>query len=354
MALYNLPVRRAVLRMKPHVAAPEGRYGKLRLDLNENTRGCSPAVLRALRRLSAQQVAMYPEYERVTARLARASGVRPAEFHLTNGGDDALRLVYDVFVDAGSTVLFPEPTFPVYRIFAELFGARVLTPRFDAEMNFPVAELLAALRRHPRVLFLANPNNPTGNLIPPADLHRILRAARRTAVVVDEAYVEFSGWSAASWIRRYPHLIVARTYSKASGLAGLRLGCLIARPAVTELFRRVAPVFNVNTAALAAGEAAARDAVAVRRYAAEVRRARSEFEKVLTRLAYRWFPSAGNFLLVDFGARGPEMLRRLAPEGILLSDRSREFRRPGMVRVSITTRAEMRRLAAALERLARK
>jgi histidinol-phosphate aminotransferase len=92
----------------------------------------------------------------------------------------------------------------------------------------------------------------------------------------------------------------------------------------------------------------------VRRYAAEVRRARSEFEKVLTRLGHRWFPSAGNFLLVDFGARGPEMLRRLAREGILLSDRSREFRRPGMVRVSITTRAEMRRLAAAVQRLARK
>ena len=353
MSLRGLPVRRSVLRMNPYVGSPEGRAGKLRLDLNENTRGCSPAVLQALRRLSAKQVAMYPEYERVTARLARASAVRPEEFHLTNGGDDALRLIYDVFVDAGSTVLFPEPTFPVYRIFAGLYGARVITPRFDAEMKFPVAGLLAGLRRRPRVLFLANPNNPTGNLLPQSDLRRILRAARGTAAVVDEAYVEFSGWSAASWIRRYPHLIVARTYSKASGLAGLRLGCLIARPEVIELFRRVAPVYNVNTAALVAAVAAARDKAAVRRYVAEVRRARSEFAAALTRLGYRWFPSVANFLLVDFGARGPEILRRLAREGILLRDRSREFGRPGMARVSIGTRAQMRRLAAALKRLSR-
>ncbi len=353
MALRGLPVRRSVLRMKPLPPPLEGRFLKLRLDLNENTVGCSPAVTRALRGLSAKQIAMYPEYRRITARLARAARVRPEEMHLTNGGDDALRLVFDVFVDAGSAVLFPEPTFPMYRMFAELFGARMITPRFDAEMRFPVAELIAALRRRPRVLFLANPNNPTGNLIAPADLRRILRAARGTIVVVDEAYVEFSGWSAAPWIRRYPYLIVARTYSKASGLAGLRLGCLIARAEITELFRRVAPPFNVNAAALVAADAAARDAAAVRRYVVEIRRARSEFEKSLRRLGYRSFPSVANFVLADFGPRGLEIVRRLNREGILLRGRSKEFGRPGIVRVTIGTRREMRRLVAALKRLER-
>ncbi len=352
MSLQGLPVRRAVLRMKPYTAPPEDRADKLRLDLNENTIGCSPAVTRALRGLSRQEIAMYPEYARITRKLACASRVRPEEFTLTNGGDDTLRLVFDVFVDAGNTILFPEPTFPMYRVYSELYGARVITPRFDAGMNFPVKELLAALRRKPAVLFLANPNNPTGNLLAPADLRRILRAARRTAVVVDEAYVEFSGWSAAPWIRRYPNLIVARTYSKASGLAGLRLGCLIARREIAELFRRVAPPFNVNLAALVAGEAAARDVAAVRRYVAEVRRARREFERALRRMGFRSLPSVANFLLVDFGPRGPEILRRLARQGILLRDRSAEFGRPGMARVSIGTRHEMRRVAAELKKFA--
>jgi histidinol-phosphate aminotransferase len=351
MSLRGLPVRRAVLRMRSQTPSLEGRAWKVRLDLNENTLGCSPAVLRALRRLSPRQIAMYPEYGRTTAFLARAAGIRPEEMHLTNGGDDALRILYDVFVDPRSAVLFPEPTFPMYRIFAEVYGARIMAPRFDAAMQFPLAEILAALRRRPRILFLANPNNPTGNLLRPAELRRILRTARRTVVVVDEAYVEFSGWTAAPWIRRYANLVVARTYSKAAGLAGLRLGCLIARPDLVHLFRRVSPPFNVNTAALVAAEAAARHPAAVRRYVAEVRRARAEFEKHLARLGYRSFPSAANFLLVDFGPRGPEIVGLLKKRGILLRGLSAAFGRPGMVRVSVGTRREMRRLVTALQEL---
>ena len=347
-----LPVRRAVLRMGPYVPPQENRLGNLRLDFNENTIGCSPAVTRALRGLSPQQVAMYPEYIRATSRLARAIGVRAEELVLTNGGDDALRLLFDVFVDEGETVVFPEPTFPMYRFYAEMYGAQIAAPRFDAEMRFPVKEIVAALRRRPSVVFLANPNNPTGTLLEPSDLQRILRAATHSVVAVDEAYFEFSGWSAAPWLRRFPHLVVARTFSKATGLAGLRLGCLIARKSVAELFRKVAPPFNVNIAALVGAEAAARDRRSVRRYVGEVRRARAEFARAVAELGYRPFTSAANFLLVDFGPVGPELVRRLARKGILLRDRSEEFGRPGPVRVSIGTRRQMRRLARAIAEFA--
>ena len=124
--------------------------------------------------------------------------MRAEELVLTNGGDDALRLLFDVFVDEGETVVFPEPTFPMYRFYAEMYGARIAAPRFDAEMRFPVKEIVAALRRRPSVVFLANPNNPTGTLLEPSDLRRILLAATHTVVTVDEAYFEFSGWSAAN------------------------------------------------------------------------------------------------------------------------------------------------------------
>ena len=345
-----LPVRRAVRRMRPYVPPQEDRAGKLRLDFNENTVGCSRAVTRALGKLSPQQIAMYPEYVRVTARLARAIGVRSEELVLTNGGDDALRILFDVFVDPGDTVVSPEPTFPMYRFYSELYGARVVAPRFDAEMKFPVVEILSALRRKPSALFLANPNNPTGTLLHQGELSRILRAAKRTVVVVDEAYYEFSGWSAAPWLRRYPHLVIARTFSKATGLAGLRLGCLIARKELAGLFRKVAPPFNVNAAALVAAEAAVKDRTAIRRYVEEVCRAKEEFERGLALLGYRSFQSAANFVLVDFGSRGPAMVRRLEHVGILLRDRSEEFGRPGLVRVSIGTRKEMRRLVAAIKK----
>jgi histidinol-phosphate aminotransferase len=121
----QLPLRKAILERRTYEAPAEGRKGKVRLDFNENTAGCSPAVIRALRQMSAEQLAMYPEYEKGAERLARYFGVRSQELLLTNGGDDALRVFFDTFVDPGSSILICEPTFPMYRYYAEIFGARV-------------------------------------------------------------------------------------------------------------------------------------------------------------------------------------------------------------------------------------
>src|SRR3979409_2695252 len=125
MKLPKIPVRRAVLAMAPYGAPEEGRARKLRLDFNENTVGCSPAVLRALSCMTAQEMAIYPEYQETTKRLPRFFRVRPAEMHTTNGTDDALHLIADTFLEPGSSVLVVEPTFDMYRFFAELAGARV-------------------------------------------------------------------------------------------------------------------------------------------------------------------------------------------------------------------------------------
>ena len=156
----RLPVRDAILKRKTYEAPSEGRAGKIRLDFNENTAGCGPEVLRALAKLTPQQFAMYPEYEKSTARIARHFGVRPDELLLTNGGDDALRVFFDTFVEPRSHILICEPTFPMYRYYAEIAGARVEVCRYDKQQRFPLAEILAALRKTPRVFFLANPNNP--------------------------------------------------------------------------------------------------------------------------------------------------------------------------------------------------
>src|SRR6202790_5016318 len=161
-----IPIRKAVLGLAPYNAPEEGRAKKLRLDFNENTVGCSPAVLRALSRITAQQMAIYPEYQATTKQLARFFRVQPQEIHLTNGIDDALHLIADTFIDVDDTVLIAEPTFDMYRFFSELAGARIIALRYDDEMKFPVADVLDELHgsasAKPRVLFLANPNNPTG------------------------------------------------------------------------------------------------------------------------------------------------------------------------------------------------
>jgi histidinol-phosphate aminotransferase len=346
-----IPVRPAVERMGSAHTPIEGRAGKLRLDFNENTVGCSPRVRAALARVTREQVATYPEYEVMRRRLARFFRVAPEELLLANGADDALRLIADAFLEPRARVLVVDPTFPMYHFYGALAGARLVRLRYDAEMRFPLDGVIRALRSSPRVFFLANPNNPTGTQVTAPQLRAVLAAAKRTLVVVDEAYAEFSGVSALRWIRRYPNLVVVRTFSKAAGLAGLRIGCLLANRSLVAMIRKTQAPFTVNSLAMIAAKAAIRDSAYLRRYVREVRLARQELSRALARLEIKTFPSGANFLLADFGRRAPALLRALKRRGILLRDRTADFGRPGYARITVGTRAQMRRLVRALERL---
>jgi histidinol-phosphate aminotransferase len=337
----RLPARKTILERETYEAPAEGRRGKIRLDFNENTTGCSAAGLAALRGLSGKELAMYPEYEAPTKVLARYFRVKPAELVLTNGGDDALRVFFDTFVEAGSHILICEPTFPMYRYYAEIAGARVEALRYSREMEFPLESVLKALRRKPRVFFLANPNNPTGTFVGKTIIEKILQAASRTAVVLDEAYSEFSRVTVVPWISRHPNLFIAKTFSKAAGLAGLRLGAVIARRDSLALVRRALPPFPVNAAALAASVAAVRERSTIERYIRETKRLREWFGAELTLRNVRAYPSAGNFLLADFGGIGPAVFRRLARNGILIRERSKDLG-PGFARITIGTQKELR------------
>ena len=347
-----IPVRKAVLGLAPYNAPKEGRGGKLRLDFNENTVGCSPAVLRALSRMTAKEMAIYPEYQRTAKRLARFFGVRPAELHLTNGIDDALHLISDTFIEDGDSVLIAEPTFDMYRFFAELAGARVNALRYGDEMGFPVEAVIGALKLPPelcpRVLYIANPNNPTGTLVRRDELRKIMSAAKHTLVLVDEAYFDFSGLTILPWIRRYSNLLVARTFSKSAGLAALRVGCLFGKPEILSIMRRASTPYPVNSAALVAAEAAVRDPRFLRNYTKEVLQSRAILEKGLVRLGAKIYRSSANFVLADFGPAAPLLVRALERKGILIRAR-RDFSRVGFVRISAGTRADTRKLLRAME-----
>jgi len=345
----RLPVRKAILQRKTYEAPAEGRLNKMRLDFNENTSGCGPAVLRALRKLTPQQVAMYPEYAAPTRRIAAHFGISEHELLLTNGGDDALRVFFDAFVEPHNHILICEPTFPMYRYYAEIAGARIETLRYGSEMEFPLDEFVSALRKKTAVVFIANPNNPTGTLLPPAAIQKILLAATSTVVVIDEAYAEFSEVTVLPWIRKYPNLFVTRTFSKAAGLAGLRLGSAMACRESIALLRRAMPPFPVNIAALVAAEAAVQERNAIRKYVQQTREIREWFAGELAQLGVRTFPSAGNFLLADFGSQGPLLFKKLAAQGILVRERSKDIG-PGFVRISIGTESEMKRLVKVIQR----
>jgi histidinol-phosphate aminotransferase len=342
-------VRRAVQRMRPYNPPLEGRTDKLRLDFNENPIGCSPAVRRALAKLSAASISAYPEQETVRRKAARHFGVRADELLLTNGTDEALSLIVNTFVEAGDTVLLVEPTYAMYRFYAELAGARIAAPRYDGEMRFTWDNVLTELRKRPRVFFLPNPNSPTGSLLSKAELRRILNAAARTMVVIDEAYFEFSGVTVIPWIRRYGNLIVTRTFSKTAGLAGLRLGCIFTNRELAATMRKAQSPYPVNAAALVAAEAAMADRAFIARTVREVKRSRGEFARGMAALGVKCFPSAGNFVLAYFGSPTKRIVTTLGRRGILVRDRSSDFGGEGYARVTLGTPAQTRRLLRELK-----
>jgi histidinol-phosphate aminotransferase len=346
-----IPVRSAIARMRPYHPPLEGRDGKLRLDFNENTIGCSPLVRKAIRNLSSTSVSMYPEQESVRRELATYFGVHAEGLLLTNGTDEALHLIVDTFVEPDDTVVLVEPTFAMYRFYSELAGARIQALRYDSAMRFPMNAMLAALRKEPRVFFLANPNNPTGSVLRRAELRCVLKAAVKTLVVVDEAYFEFSGITILPWIRRHNNLVVTRTFSKAAGLAGLRLGCIFANCAIAEHFRKGQSPYPVNVAALVAAHATIRDRQFLRGTLREFRRSRKELERGLTKLGVPFFPSAANFVLLFLGARAKEVVASLAREGTLIRDRSSDFGGAGYVRITFGTLSQTRRVLRQLQEI---
>ena len=343
--------RKAVERLQKYRPPLEGRAGKLRLDFNENTVGCAPGVVRALRRaLSTDWLSRYPEYEEGRAVLAEYFGVSKDEMLISNGVDDAIKLICDTFVDPGDKLVVPAPTFPIYQFFQSVAGGRTALVRYDEDLRLPVERILDAINSRTRWVALANPNNPTGTIIPKGDLRVILEAAPRTLVLVDEAYFDFSGSTVLGWIRKYPNLAVSRTFSKAFGLAGLRIGFLFAHRELTGLMRRTHAVFAVNSLAVACALEAIRHQDYVRRYARMVQTNRALLCRRLDRMGVTYAPSAANFVFIRVGPKAPEIARRLREQDILVRDWSYDPHLKGYLRITIGTGAQTRRLIEEFER----
>jgi histidinol-phosphate aminotransferase len=350
-AATRLTPRPAVQKMAPYSPPTGGRAGKLRLDFNENTVGCSPRVIDFLReKLSADTLPVYPEYAEALRELSAFFGVAPGELLLTNGTDEAIQVLINTYVDDGDDVLLLHPSYAMYRFYAELAGAEVRELAYRAEdLAFPLEEFLAAIRPETRAILIANPNNPTGTGIDLDAVRRILEAAPHAAVLIDEAYFEFSGVTALGWIREYPNLFVSRTFSKVYGMAAMRCGCLFSDAENVRWMHKAQSPYSVNMLAALAARAAVRDGEYVANYVKEILAARDVACAGLRRLGIRFYPSRANFVLFYAGDRAIPIRDALREKGVLVRDRSYEI--AGCVRVTIGTRAQIERFLAELEKL---
>jgi len=343
--------RPAVLSMQPYSPPTAGRLGKLRLDFNENTIGCSPYVISALRqKLETGRLAVYPEYGDAREAIARYFRVEPAQFLFTNGTDEAIQVFVNTYIDAGQEVVLLKPSYAMYRFYAEVAAARLKEVAYPhASMEFPLQEVLDAITPETRAVLLANPNNPTGTVISLLAIERILHRARRAVVMVDEAYYEFSGVTALTEIARVPNLFVSRTFSKVFGMAAMRLGCLFSHQANIAFLHKAQSPYSVNSVAVLAAQAAVEDTAYIQSYVAEVLAARELLCLGLEKLGVGYVPSSANFVLARFGDRAIEVRDALRGQGILVRDRSYEA--PGCVRITVGTREQTRRLLEALEKI---
>lgn len=339
--------REAVLSL-PTYHPPLARRTGLRLDFNENTAGCSPRVLETLRTLDPEQLTRYPERNPVEAVVSRHLQVEPDEVLLTNGIDEGLHLLCETYLEAGDEVLISVPTFAMYDLFAAATGADVIKVSAGPDFAFPFEQLRNRISEKTRLIAVANPNNPTGAFVAPELLIELARLAPWAAILVDEAYFEFCGETMLPGWRDLPNLFVARTFSKAYGLAGLRVGVLLGHRDALAAVRRVVSPYSVNGVALACLPAALADQEYVTQYVEQVRQGRLELQKRLQEWDIPFWESQANFVLIYLGAKHLDFVQKIRARGILVRDRSSDPGCAGCVRITIGTLDHTRQLLSAL------
>ena len=327
----------------------------VKLASNENPLGPSPRAVEAAQAALAE-MARYPDGNGFALKRALAARlcVAPDQITLGNGSNDVLDLVARAFATPRDEVVFSQYAFAVYPIATRAVGARaVVTPARD--FGHDLGAMRGAVGPRTRVVFVANPNNPTGTWNDARSLEVFLQALPDHVIaVVDEAYQEYVGEpdypDCVPWVARYPNLVVTRTFSKAYGLAGLRVGYAVSRPEVADLLNRVRHPFNVNSVALAAAEAALGDDDHLARAVALNRAGLAMLTAAFDRLGLAYIPSVGNFVSVHVGAPAAPIYDALLREGVIVRPVD-NYGMPDHLRVTVGLEAENQRFVAALEKV---
>jgi histidinol-phosphate aminotransferase len=326
----------------------------LRLHLNENTAGCSPAVIEAIRALTREQIAEYPDYEAVNDAAAARLNTSADSLLLTNGLDEGILVASMVALRAtggeaeGIVVV---PAFDMYAACTDALGGRVIQVPLGVGFEFPLQRVLAAITERTRIVWLTNPNNPTGQSIARESIARIASAAPHAIVFVDEAYADFGGSTLIgdSLLRQHAKMIVGRTFAKAYGLAGIRAGAVIGDPNTIRALRRVAPPYSLNVCAAAALPPAFRDRGYYDWYVDQVAQSREMLYDGLGRLGVRYWRSDANFVLAKFEGGSAAIAAALATRGVHVRDRSNDPGCENCLRVTAGVVEHTRQFLAALE-----
>lgn len=337
------------------VARELGINDIVKLASNENPRGPGAKVQQAIAE-AATELSRYPDGGgfALKARLSEKIGVEASQLTLGNGSNDVLDLIARVVLEPGAQAIIAEHSFVVYRLAVTCCGGDLVTvPARDYGAD--LVGMLAAVTDATRLIFIANPNNPTGTRTPGSELLPFLQAVpEHVWVVLDEAYLEYvedeDHVNGATLLAQFPNLIVTRTFSKVYGLAAVRFGYGASSPAFADLLNRARQPFNVNSLAMAASLAALEDDDYVKESVALNRAGMTQMTEGLTRLGYDFIPSAGNFVAFNCAEPGQDLFQRLLQEGVIVRAIG-EYGLPNHVRVSIGLESENERFLSVLAKV---
>lgn len=334
-----------------------GVTGAIKLASNENALGPSPRALAAAREALAD-IHRYPDGNGFVLKsaLAKKHGVKPECLTLGNGSNDILEFLARAFVLPENEVIFSEHAFAVYPIVTRAVGAKAVITRAKY-WGHDLAAMRAAVNARTRLVFIANPNNPTGTWLKVDELESFVRdLPAHVLVAVDEAYFDYVEEreypNTIAWCAKYPNLVTARTFSKAYGLAGLRVGYGISSPAVADVLNRVRQPFNVNSVALAAASAALDDTAHVARAVQTNHDGMRQLIEAFKELGLEYIPSVGNFICVDFKKPASGLYEAFLRQGVIVRPVA-NYGMPNHLRITVGMPEENRRFIEALRKIVR-
>jgi len=345
-----IPPKESIKSIKEYNPPKFVRKGFVRLDCNENVIGCSEKVLKRIKEIDGEDLSIYPNYTGLSEKVAEYSKVDPNEVLVTNASDDAIKLVFDCFIEKNDEAIILDPTFAVYELFLGTIGAKIKKVQYESDLSFPTKKVIEEITPKTKMVVLCNPNNPTGTIISRKEIILVLEKAKSAVVLVDEAYFEFSKETCSGLIKKYDNLIITRTFSKAFGLAGIRAGYIISDNENIKNLKKIYGPYNVNYFAKIGIEAAIEDKSFAENYSKEVMQNKEKLKKELTKLEIKVYPSKANFLLAKFS--NPKSIKeKLMEKKILIRDVTSYTLLEKCLRISIGTKEKARLLTNALKEI---
>ena len=296
------------------------RHKKIRLDKNERVTQFEGNFFRKLiSEITSEKISSYPEVSSLYKALANLHKLKTNQFVLTPGSDAAIKNCFELFVSKGNRVIALNPTFAMVDVYCKIFGAKKINIQYDRKLNLNINYLIKSINRNISLIIIANPNSPTGTLISMLDMEKIIKKANvlNVPILVDEAYYGFSNKTVLPLLKKYKNLVISRTFSKAYGLAGLRVGYIVSNFRIAKLLFNLKPMYEVNSAGVVACLMMLKNLKIHKNYISETKKGSNLLVKYLDNNNISFIKTHANFIYINLGKKINYFYNKLFKDGIL-------------------------------------